>query len=229
MAPFVLVHGSGQNAACWERVAAALTARGHDVAAPELPKHAPAWGLAEYAAHIARSITAPGAVVVAHSFCGVFLPLVARMRDCGRLVFLAAVIPEPGKSIRDQFAEDPEMFSREWIEAGPRWFDASQKEGLAREFLFHDCDPGTLPWALSTVELVDTRHLVTEPSPFTAWPAVPMTSIIATGDRTLTAAWGRRAARRVPGMETIEVEAGHCPHVSRPGEIAEILERSTGS
>jgi hypothetical protein len=55
--------------------------------------------------------------------CGVFLPLVAQVRDCALLVFLAAVIPEPGKSVRDQFAEDPGMFSRDWIEAGPRWFD----------------------------------------------------------------------------------------------------------
>src|SRR5688572_15667071 len=112
MAAFVLVHGSGQNAGCWARVGDLLQARGHDVAAPELPKQAPTWGLRDYGAEIARAVVEPKTVVVAHSFSGVFLPLVAQARSCALLVFLAAVIPEPGKSVRDQFAEDPGMFCR---------------------------------------------------------------------------------------------------------------------
>jgi pimeloyl-ACP methyl ester carboxylesterase len=223
MSAFVLVHGSGQNAGCWERVGSLLRARGHVVAAPDLPKHAPDWGLGDYAAEIARSIIEPHTVLVGHSFSGVFLPLVARARDCGRLVFLAAAIPEPGKSVRDQFAEDPGMFSRGWIESGSRWFDKSQQASLAREFLFHDCDAETLAWALRSVELFDTRHLVSQPAPFEKWPGVPAASIVATHDRTLTADWGRRMSRRVLGREAIEIEAGHCPHVSHPEEVARIL------
>jgi hypothetical protein len=95
-------------------------------------------------------------VWVAHSFSVVFLPRVPRKHDRALLVFLAAVIPEPGKSVRDQFGEDAAMFSREWIEAGSRWFDVSQRESLAREFLFHDCDRATLPWAQSTPATVPT-------------------------------------------------------------------------
>ena len=225
MAAFVLLHGSGQNAGCWARVGSLLKARGHVVAAPDLPKQAPDWGLGDYAAQIARSVQGPHTVVVGHSFSGVFLPLVAQVRECALMVFLAAVIPEPGKSVRDQFAEDPGMFSRDWIDAGPRWFDRSQQERLAQEFLFHDCDRETLPWALRTVEVFDTRHLVTEPAPFTRWPGVPAVSIVATNDRTLTADWGRRVSRRVLGRETLEIQAGHCPHVSQPGEVADILDR----
>jgi pimeloyl-ACP methyl ester carboxylesterase len=224
-AAFVLIHGSGQSAGCWARVGSLLKARGHVVAAPDLPKQAPTWTLQDYAVEIARSVTGPRTVLVGHSFSGVFLPLVAQMRDCALLVFLAAVMPEPGKSVRDQFVEDPGMFSRDWIEAGPRWFDSSQRDRLSQEFLFHDCEPETLSWALSTVELFDTRHLVTQPSPFSTWPDVRSASIVSTGDRTLTADWGRRVSRRVLGREAIEIQAGHCPHVSQPGEVADILER----
>lgn len=224
MASFVLIHGSGQNADGWARVGGLLKTRGHAVAAPDLPKRAPEWGLADYAADIARSITRPNSVVVAHSFSGVFLPIVARARNCALLVFLAAVIPEAGKSVREQFAEDPGMFSRDWIDAGPRWFDSAQLARLAEELLFHDCDSETLSWALRTVELFDTRHLVTEPAPFTTWPSVAAASIVATGDRTLTADWGRRMSRRVLGCESIEIKSGHCPHVSRPEETVRILE-----
>lgn len=225
MAAFVLVHGSGQNAGCWERVGDLLTTWGHVVAAPDLPKQAPSWELGDYAAEIARSVVEPGTVVVAHSFSGVFLPLVGQLREEILPVFLAAVIPEPGKSVREQFAEDAGMFSREWIEAGPRWFDPSQTESLSKQFLFHDCDTDTLPWALGTVELFDTRHLVTQPAPFTKWPGRQAASIVATHDRTLTADWGRRTTRRVLGDEPIEIQAGHCPHASQPLRLARLLEQ----
>jgi len=116
MAAFVLVHGSGQNSDSWTRVGGLLESRGHGVAAPELPKQAPGWGLEDHAAEISRSIVGPDTVLVGHSLCGVLLPLVPRVHDCALLVFLAAVIPEPGKSVREQFTEDPGMFSPKWIE-----------------------------------------------------------------------------------------------------------------
>jgi pimeloyl-ACP methyl ester carboxylesterase len=203
-----------------------LEARGHEALAPDLPKQAPSWRLKDHAAEIAaRMPGSPAVVVVAHSFSGVFLPLVAAMKPCALLVFLAAVIPEPGKSVREQFGEDPQMFCRDWIEAGRHWFDPSQHAQLARDFLFHDCDGETLTWALGTVELFDTRHLVTEPAPFARWPSAPAVSIVAADDRTLTAAWGRQASRRLLGREANQAPGGHCPHVSRPGQIADLLVR----
>ena len=224
MTAFVLIHGSGQNSGCWARVGELLSASGHAVAIPELPKRAPDLGLAAYAAGIAKTVVQPRTIIVAHSFSGIFLPLVAHAVDCAQLVFLAAVIPEPGKSVRQQFGEDAGMFHRDWIDAGPRWFETSQVEGVAREFLFHDCDEATMPWALDTVELFDTRHLVTEPAPFTEWPGVPSASIVCTQDRTLTPQWIRKMSVR-RGMPIVELQAGHCPHVSRPADVARILEQ----
>lgn len=224
MTSFVLVHGSGQDASCWSRVRALLEARGHAVAAPDLPKEASDWGLEDHAARIAESITGPADVVVAHSFSGALLPLVPSVRECGLLVYLAAVIPEPGKSVRDQFTEDPSMFHRAWIDAGARWFDESQRESLAREFLFHDCDEETIRWSLGTCVFMDTRPLVTQPAPFTDWPDVPTASIVASEDRTLSADWGRRRSRSALGVEPLEIRAGHCPQNSRPEEVADLLE-----
>jgi pimeloyl-ACP methyl ester carboxylesterase len=224
VAGFVLIHGSGQNASSWDRVAGRLRSRGHCVAAPDLPKERPEWRLEDYAAEAARGAT-DDPVVVAHSFAGVLLPLVAGRIRCSRLVFLAAVIPEPRRSVRDQFLADNFMFSGGWIAAGPLWFDPSKRAWLAREFLLHDCDEDTIREALPSIELWDTRHLVTEPAPFDAWPDVPTASIVAALDRTLTAEWGRKMTRRVLGRDPIVIEAGHCPHVSRPDEVAAILER----
>jgi len=222
---FVLVHGSGQNADSWSRVSGVLQAHGHVVAAPELPKQAPEWGLEDYAAEIAESIVEPNTVLVAHSLCGALLPLVPEVKDCALLVFVAAVIPEPGKSVRDQHTEDTGMFSPAWIESGARWSDESQRDALAKEFLFHDCDEETLPWALRTVQPIVTRQLSTQRSPLATWPGVPGVSIVPTEDRTLSPDWMRRVSRRVLGRQPIEIRAGHCPHVSQPTRIADLLER----
>lgn len=225
MTTFVLVHGSGQNASCWSRVASALAARGHAVHAPDLPKRETLWTIEHHAARIAESVVVPDAVVVAHSLCGIFLPSVARLRACRLLVHLAAVIPEPGKSVRDQFTAEPAMFAPEWIAAGARWFDPTQRDSLAREFLFHDCEPSALPWSLGSVEAIQTQGLVVQPAPCTARPDTPSVAIVATQDRTLTPDWCRRACRRLLHREPIEFDSGHCPQNSRPELLADLLDR----
>lgn len=224
MANFVLVHGSGQNRDSWSRVAEHLEKRGHTATAPDLLGRPPDWGLGDYASEIAAAIGTPESIVVAHSFSGVFLPLVPRIRDCALLVFVAAVIPEPGKSVRQQFDEDPTMFSPDWIAAGSRWFDDSRKESLAREFVLHDCDDETLDWALPTVDYLDTRALVTEPCPLDAWPDIRGASVVASADRTLSPDWIRGMTRRMLNDGAIEVDAGHAPQVSQAAEVARILD-----
>lgn len=225
MASFVLVHGSGQNAASWGRVGRRLRERGHEVVAPELPKREGDWGLEEHAGKIAEAVTGSGDVVVAHSLCGALLPLVPRRRECSLLVFLAAVIPEPGKSVRDQLAEDPTMFNPDWIAAGARWFDDTQVEGLAREFLFHDGDEAAIVEGLGTIERIDSRNVITQRCPLDEWPSVPAVSIVARDDRTLAPDWIRRRTRRVLGGDAIEIPGGHCPQTTRPIELADLLDR----
>lgn len=227
-ASYVLVHGSGQNASCWSAVRSLLEERGHEVVCPELEKKAADATLEDHARTIAQHVTRDDAIIVAHSFSGAFLPLVSKIRACGALVYFAAVIPEPGKSVREQFVEDDSMFGRGWIEAGARWFDPAEQEGIAREFLFHDCDEAEIPALLQTLEMMDTRPLVTLPCPLAKMPGLPTTSIVATRDRTISPAWGRRVTRELLGIEPIEIDAGHCPQNSRPVETADLLESVLG-
>ncbi len=222
MSRFVLVHGSGQNASCWDRVRAELAARGHASVAPELPKAA-GLGLADFADVIASSFEEPDAVLVAHSLCGVFLPLVAERRTCRCLVYLAAVIPQPGASVREQFTAEPAMFEPSWIAAGSRWADPAQRESLAREFLFHDGAPEALAWSLAGLEVIDSRAIITEPAPYTALPSIRAAAIVAAQDRTLSAAWCAARARRALGVEPIVIPTGHCPQNVQPAALAELL------
>jgi len=47
--------------------------------------------------------------------------------------------------------------------------------------------------------------------------------IVAAADRILRPDWLHQAARQWLGSQPVEVSAGHCPHVSQPETIADIL------
>lgn len=52
---------------------------------------------------------------------------------------------------------------------------------------------------------------------------VSVSVIVPALDRTLRPEWMRQAARDRLGVEPVEVSAGHCPHVSCPDTIADVL------
>jgi Alpha/beta hydrolase family len=220
MSLFCLVHGSTQNAACWDLVTPELVQRGHEVVRMNLPTDEPEASATRYADVIAEAIPAgrDDAVVVAHSASGLFLPLVPQRHRVGRLVFLAAVIPQIGKSLRDQVNDDKGMFNPEWLGKDPT------KDGqIALRFLFHDCSPELSTWALSTMSLMFARQAILEVCPLSVWPSVPSSYILCDEDRTIQPAWSRRAARERIGVEPVELPGGHCPYVSRPSELADVL------
>lgn len=81
MAGFTLVHGSTQNGTAWAAVAEQLRTQGHSVSIPELPKNEASWPLSRYADFIDRAVPeSRPRLIVAHSFSGVFLPLLASCR-----------------------------------------------------------------------------------------------------------------------------------------------------
>ena len=144
MSLFCLVHGSTQNASCWDLLIPELEQRGHEVVRMNLPAGEPEASATRYADAIAEAIPAErdDVIVVAHSASGLFLPFVPERRRVRRLVFLAAVIPQIGKSLLDQVNEDKSMFNPEWLGKDP-----TKDEQIARRFLFHDCSPETTNWA----------------------------------------------------------------------------------
>ena len=147
-----------------------------------------------------------------------FLPALADIRPVRHMVFLAALVPRPGISIIDQFRADPSMFQPAWVGKN------RMNDDVALEFLYHDCPPERVDWALSTRVDFYARRAMGELCPLTTWPCIPTTYIVCADDRTTSADWQRRAAREWLGVEPIELPGGHCPHVSRPEALADILE-----
>lgn len=137
------------------------------------------------------------------------------------MVFLAAAIPRPGISIVEQFRADPSMFNPAWIGANPT------DDRVAFDFVFHDCPPSRLDWALSTRVYFYAKQALEEPCPLAAWPSVPASYIACADDRTITPEWQCKAARRWLAVEPVVLPGGHCPHVSQPEALADVLEEVT--
>jgi pimeloyl-ACP methyl ester carboxylesterase len=211
----LLVHGSTQTPAAYDRLGAELTARGHRVVAPDLRTDRPGWSAEQHAAALDAEVAEP--VLVVHSAAGALVPALAAAFRPRHVVWLGAVIPDPGRSVMDEVGADPGMFGTEWRS----WTgDLAGRPEETAYFLYHDCDLETLRWALSTSRLWPPRTVFSAPA---ADYSVSSTYVLPAGDRTLTPEWMHRAARERLGVEPVEVPGGHCPHVSRPALVAGIV------
>jgi pimeloyl-ACP methyl ester carboxylesterase len=219
---FGLVHGGGFGAWCWERLIPELQTRGHEAATVDVTPEDQAAGAAHCAEVVARAFAAiDDLVLVGHSIAGLILPLVAVRRPVQRLIFLHALLPQPGRSVLDQHRAEPDMFNPEIFTAqAPFWED----EAVALRFLLHDCPPEVARDAFRRLR-PEPGVLGREVTPLRAWPDVPCAYIVCADDRTARPAWARRAARERLGVEPTEIPSGHCPFLSRPEQLAEALHR----
>ena len=157
-------------------------------------------------------------VVVAHSSAGLILPVVPEFMEVARLVYLAAVIPKPQTSLGAQFNEWNEMFQPNWLGKDP-----VRNPAVARDFLFHDCEPRIQDWALTTLRLWYSTVLIREECPLGHLPTgIPTTYVSAALDRTLNEPWWEKRAEWL-GMNVVRMQTGHSPHVSRPREVASVI------
>jgi pimeloyl-ACP methyl ester carboxylesterase len=217
MSDVVLIHSTGQGAAGWERVVHALTERGQTAHAVELPSDGDLLA-ADYAELIRRQVGAiDEPIVLAHSGAGPLLPAAARALRARHQVWLAAWVPDPEAS----FVEDVDRHARAAF--NPDWIgkDPTEDDAVAAAFLYHDCDDATLEWALSTRRRFLPRAVYGERLSLAA--EIPSTYVVAAHDRTIRPEWQRRMARERLGVAPMETPSGHCPNVSQPDRLAEIL------
>lgn len=231
MVTFGLVHGAWHGAWCWDLLVPELERLGHRAVAMDLPCEDPAAGLDATAGAVVAALEGePGDVVlVGHSLGGITIPVVAARRPVSQLVFLCALIPEPGRSFTETMAGEEDAFTRGWREV-PRVAhndgSVSWEPDAAVEFFYHDCPDDVARWAASRL-----RHQAwttsREPSPLRAWPDVPSDYVLCTGDRAVSPEWSRRVARDRLGVAAVELPGGHSPMLSRPRDLAGVLDRLT--
>jgi pimeloyl-ACP methyl ester carboxylesterase len=221
MTTFVLIHGGGGSGWHWHRVEAALRGRGHDVVAPDLPLDESA-GLSEYADTVVEAVgDRRNLVVVGHSFGGFTAPLVAARLPVEVLVLVAGMIPSPGETpgdwwehtgyggaVREQAARDGGRTGNEdpyvsFYHDVPR---ALAEEDLRRERAHPSAAACAMPWPLDT------------------WPDVRTKFVLCTEDLFFPADFFRRLVSERLDITPDEIAAGHCVALSRPTELADLLE-----
>jgi len=223
----VLVHGAFHGAWCWDFLTPELERLGHRVVAVDLPISDPSAGAAEYAATVMAAIPPDSEpIVVGHSMAGVVIPLVAARRPVHSLVFLAAFLPIPGKSVGDQRAV--EHIDGQRIPQTAEWTDLGDDVWLigpntATELFYQDATPAVARWATQRLRPQCYRAMQ-EITPLEVWPDVPSRAIVCREDRAINSDWVRSAARDRLGTTAIELPGGHSPFLTRPRDLATVLD-----
>ncbi|HUY25476.1 MAG TPA: alpha/beta hydrolase [Candidatus Saccharimonadales bacterium] len=222
MSTFVFVHGHWHGGWCWSRLVAELEPLGHRCIALDLPCTTRDAGTAVNAEVVVNALkdVDDEVILVGHSAGGLTIPLVVQSRPVKQLLFIAALLPIPGKSLADQFAENLNIID-------PRFSFLDNGDGfcsidpaLAPSFFYNDCSRADADWATSKLR-VQTTVTITEETPLAVWPTIPCSYIYGDLDRVVQPAWAAQAARERLGIDPIEMTGvGHSPFLSQPRQLA---------
>jgi pimeloyl-ACP methyl ester carboxylesterase len=225
---FALVHGAWHGAWCWEQLTLLLTDRGHAVITPELPCDDPSATFEDYADVVCGALgdRADDVIVVGHSLAGHTIPLIAARRPVRHLVYLCALVPDLGRSMRDQMREGSDMLNPMLLQALSRpdeqrrnaWID----EALTTELLFGGVDADTAHAAFQQLR-PQALHPYAQAFALERFPVTARTYVVCADDRMVGPDWSRRVARERLGADLIELHGGHSPFLSRPKKLADVL------
>jgi pimeloyl-ACP methyl ester carboxylesterase len=216
---FVLVPGAGGAAWYWSRVIPLLQGAGHEAVAVDLPGDDENAGLPEYARLVVAAIgESDDVVLVAQSLGGFTAPLVCARVAVRELVFVNAMIPNPG--------ETPGAW---WENTG--WLDARESAAVAggygtefdlNTYFLHDVPPEVAA-AGETHQRPETNVVFGSARDFVDWPAIPIRVLTGEGDRFFPLAFQRGVARDRLGLEPDAVPGGHLIALSNPNGVADYL------
>jgi pimeloyl-ACP methyl ester carboxylesterase len=215
----VLVHGAFADGSGWRRVADILTKDGYAVTVVQEPLTS----LADDVAATKRVLDLqPGAtLLVGHSYGGVVITEAGNAPNVVGLVYIAAFIPDQGESAVALLSQAPAA--------------NNDMRATGDDFLYLDpaAFPGDfaadLPPAAASFMARSQAMLAKAaggaPVTSAAWHRKKSWALIATRDHNINPDLERKMARRA-GSETIEVPASHAVYVSRPNEVARLIERA---
>ena len=213
MTTYVLIPGAGGEAWYWHLVVPRLEAAGHRAVAVDLPAADPEAGLDAYVAAALDAVGPPQdeVVVVGQSLGGFTAPLVAERLGAVELVFVAAMIPQPGEKAEDW-----------WSTSGFRevWGDQEMDD---MQHFFNDFPPALLQEVLERGEPEQTGRVMEDPFPLAELPRIPTRGIAASNDRFFPVDFMDRLIRERLGVEPEHVEAGHLPALVNPAGLVEVL------
>lgn len=179
--------------------------------APDLPCDDDSAGLKQYTDVVVNAIGYfTDVIVVAQSLGGFTAPLVCARVRTELMVLVAAMVPAPGETGDDW-----------WANTG---YPKLDKPFDVKELFFHDVPPDVTAEAFRRGEKEQSGTPMKEPWPLKKWPNVPTRFLLCRQDRFFPAEFQRRVVQERLGITPDEMDSGHLPALSRPKELVERLE-----
>jgi pimeloyl-ACP methyl ester carboxylesterase len=222
MTTFVLVHGAFGTPAELAPVIPFLEASGHEALAVDLPCEVPTATLRDYAGVVAEAVDRlDGPVVlVAHSAGGATVALVPKLAAVARLIYVTAIVPEPGRSILEIVGPDVEAAVLDVSVDdgnGCRSFDIDKLAAMALP-----ADRDAMREYLRATQRSQGWAVMHEPWPGDALPNVPSSYVLTLQDTLLPPAKQRAMAASL-GVEPVEIVSDHEVFGTEPEALATAL------
>ncbi|MFF0401290.1 alpha/beta fold hydrolase [Streptomyces sp. NPDC005248] len=224
---FVLIHGAGFGANCWDELIPHLNARALAVDLPGRGSRAGvalgAVTLADCADAVREDIEAKDlrdVVLVGHSFAGVTVPRVLDLvpERIRRVVLVSAVVPPDGSRVLDQIDPGVRDLVEQSIIGGVYHQD---REGAAA-MLCNDMDSATATAALDRLA-DDSAALLGEAVDLSGFRRdIPLTYLHLTRDQCYVEELQQRSIALLR-PEVIDLDTGHLAMISAPEQLAAIL------
>jgi pimeloyl-ACP methyl ester carboxylesterase len=222
---FVLIHGGAHGAWCWDPMIPFLDGSSFAVDLPgrgKKPGDLEKLGLEEFAASVVADIESTRSqrvVLVGHSMAGLTIPRVLERVPAriASVVFVSCLIPREGQSVWDAMGMPPRPRS-----AGGSIVD----EAEARRMFCNDMDEEQTRFVLRNL-CGEASGPMSEPVSLAGLRGrTPRSYVKLLRDQALTPAMQDDFIRNAgPKTAVFELDAGHNAMISRPRELAAILNR----
>ena len=218
MSVYVLVHGAGHGAWCWERTEQDLAAHGHRAVSVDLPLT----GLDDDAATVRRCLDDVGesVILVGHSYGGLVISQAASGRsDVGQLVYVAALLvgaSEDVMTLIGQFPVTPLMEQTEYATDGSMILTPA----ATIECLYNETPMDLARAASLRMRPTAAAGMVTSPGD-DPWRSIPTTYIVCERDRAISPELQRAMAQHAGRVEIMDTD--HSPFASKPEEFGRLL------
>lgn len=219
----VLVHGAFADGSGWRGVYDDLSARGYRVTIVQNPLTS-----LEDDVNATRRVLARQqgpSILVGHSYGGSVITEAGVDANVVGLVYVSALAPDVGESTGQQFAEipaPPEFV----IEPGPDGFGFVNLEKF-REGFAADVSEADAAF-LRDSQVPINMSIFATPLTQAAWRTRPSWAVVATHDRAIDPRLLRQQAERIDA-QIVEVEASHVPFITRPSEVADVIDQAARS
>lgn len=219
------MHGAWHGSWCWAEVERILQGRGVGTVTVDNPSvHAAPATLHDDADNVLRAIDAVGGpvVLVGHSYGGAIVTDAGAHPAVAHVVYVAAFVLDDGESVITNALTGGEAGNE--LEPALRFEDdvAYVDPVLAGRVFYNDCSDAAASVAVRRLGPQSMVAFAGIPRAV-AWRSKPSTYVLCSEDRAVAPALQRSAAARTGAV--VELAAGHSPFLSRPDDLADLLER----